>query len=63
MMGKNGEWDKGRYDTNAEEVSPTQLDEEFYVYWSQRTQKDRENIGSNHSILEINLGQRKLSRA
>ena len=45
VMGKNGEWQKGKYDTNTEDVSHAQLDEEFYVYWSQRSQKDRDKYG------------------
>jgi len=45
VMGKNGEWEKGKYGTNAEEVSGDQRGEENYIYWSQRTQKDRDKYG------------------
>lgn len=42
VMGKNGEWDKGKYDTNAKELNGKEIDEQNYIYWSQRSQKDRD---------------------
>ncbi len=37
----DGEWDKGKYDMNIQELVFEKLREERYAYWSQRTQDDR----------------------
>lgn len=47
VMGKKGEWEKGKYDMNVENVYGKEFEEQIYTYWSQRTQKDRDKYGIN----------------
>ncbi len=45
VMGKNGEWETGKYDMDVEELNLEYRIAELYTYWSQRSQKDRDKYG------------------
>ena len=45
VMGKDGEWEKGKYGTGYIWPIGKELEDILFAYWSQRTPEDREKYG------------------